>query len=502
MDMVKTVERIEPVQTVCALPATAQVVVIGAGLSGICIGIELRKHGIEDFVVLEKAISVGGTWRDNTYPGVACDVPSHLYSYSFEPNPDWSHWYSSGQEIWDYCKHSAAKYGIDAKLKLGVEVVDAVNHDDQWTVTTRDGQTIRCQFMVSALGGLHVPQHPQIEGLESFKGARFHTAQWDHSQNLYGKRVAIIGTGATTAQVLPAIAPIVRDVTVFQRSAAWVFPRYQNEMIPVSRRAQFRRSRIRMRLHRMKLWLKMDSGVLTLRRGSMFGALAKKIALKHLEDSVTDPALRARLTPNYELGCKRRVISDDYLTSFNRPNVHLVTDQIARIEPAGIRDAAGRLHEFDVIVEGTGFKAFDLVDCLNVVGRNGLSLRQAWADHIETHRSMMVPGFPNFFLMFGPNSANGHTSALIWIESQAKYIAQAIGLVGEHKAAAIEPKADVSKQGNDKMQQDMKKMVFSGGCGSYYTDTNDRNIALWPHSAFRWLIEHRKVRESEYVLTK
>ncbi|MEO6025672.1 MAG: NAD(P)/FAD-dependent oxidoreductase [Candidatus Binatia bacterium] len=481
-----------------SLPPSVRVAILGAGLSGICMGIELRRGGIDDFLILEKASAVGGTWRDNTYPGIACDVPSHVYSYSFELNPDWSHSYSSGPEIWDYTERCVDKYGLRPKIHFGCTVREVTFDGARWNVQLADGRRITAEVVVSGLGGLHLPNRAALEGIESFSGARFHTAEWDHAVPIAGRRVAIIGTGASTAQVLPGIAADVAKVTVFQRSAAWVFPRLAAD-ISESRRARFRRFPWLMRLYRWYLWVLMDAtGTMALRRGSRSSARLRKRGLLHLEQQVRDPALRARLTPDYEPGCKRRCISDDYLETFNRDNVELVTEGIARVEPNGIRDAAGRLHEVDVIVEATGFRPFDITDYVSIVGRAGRKLRDAWAKRVEAFRTIMIPEFPNFFLLLGPNSATGHTSALIMIESQARYVRRCLQWMRDEKIEQIDPDPEVVARYNDRLQRDMQKMVFSGGCNAWYTDSADRNFTLWPYSAFRFLAEQWRPKRAEF----
>jgi cation diffusion facilitator CzcD-associated flavoprotein CzcO len=480
---------------------SVRVAVLGAGMSGICMGAQLKKAGIEDFVILEKADAVGGTWRENTYPGIACDVPSHVYSFSFELNPKWSHSYSSGQEIWDYCERCADKFGLRPHIRFGVEVNDVSFDGIRWQVKAADGSTITADLVVSGLGGLHMPNHANIDGLGEFTGPVFHTAEWNHNVDLKGRRVAMVGTGASAAQVLPEIANDVAEITVFQRSAAWVFPRLARG-ISDKTRARFQRHPWMMRLYRWYLWMMLDQmGVHSLRRD---GALKKRLrdaALAHLEGSVRDPEIRKKLTPDYEPGCKRRVVSDDYLSSFNNDNVHLVTDGIAKIEPNGVRDANGDLHEVDAIIEATGFRPFDITDYVDIRGREGRRLKDVWADKIETLRTMMIPGFPNFFLLLGPNSATGHTSALIMIESQAKYAVKCLQFMDERKLAHLDPDPEIVAQYNRRLQKDMKRMVFSGGCNSWYTDKNDRNFTLWPYSALRFIFEQRGPKPEEFVAT-
>jgi cation diffusion facilitator CzcD-associated flavoprotein CzcO len=475
-----------------------RIAVLGAGMSGICMGVQLKKRGIHDFVILEKAEAVGGTWRENSYPGVACDVPSHVYSYSFELNPNWSHSYSTGREIWDYCEAIVQKHDLKPHMRFGAEVSNVRFDGDRWQIEIQDGTSIDAELVVSGLGGLHLPNHANLPGMDAFAGTTFHTAEWDHNHDLTGRKVAIIGTGASAVQVLPAIAEQVKDVSVFQRSAAWVFPRVARD-ISDERRALFRRSPLLMRLYRWYLWMFMDAfGFLSLRRGSWMSAQLRRVGLQHLESSVKDPVLRMKLTPDYEPGCKRRCIADDYWSTFNRDNVHLVVDTIAAVEADGIRDASGRLHEVDTIIEATGFSPFDISDYVNIEGRDGRMLRDVWKERVETFRTMMVPGFPNFFLLLGPNSATGHTSALIMIESQVKYILDCLGLMEREGVTHLDPDPEVVREYNRRLQRDMKGMVFSGGCNAWYTDANDHNFTLWPYSAVRFIAELKQIKKSDF----
>ncbi len=481
---------------------SVRVAILGAGMSGVCMGAKLRKAGIDSFVILEKADSVGGTWRENSYPGIACDVPSHLYSFSFDLNPDWSHSYGSGGEIWRYCQKAAEKFGLMRHIRFGTMVTDVRFDGQRWTVTAADGHTVRADLVVSGLGGLHLPKHADIPGRDRFEGEMFHTAEWRHDVDLAGKKVAVIGTGASAVQVVPSIAPTVGDLTVFQRSAAWVFPRLTRD-ISDRRRALFRRLPFLMRLYRSYLWFMMDVlGILALRRDGALKTQLKNAALKHLEEQVSDPELRARLTPDYEPGCKRRCISDDYLPAFNRDNVHLVTEGVVAIEPGGIRDAKGAFHPMDVIVEATGFRPFDISEYVAITGRDGARLQDVWKEKVESFRTMMVPGFPNFFMLLGPNSATGHTSALIMIESEADYVVDCLKLMNRRNIALLDPRADVTDQYNRRLQTDMKDMVFSSGCGAWYTDDNDFNFTLWPYSAWRFIREQAKVRLEEFEVTR
>ena len=478
-----------------------RIAILGAGMSGLCMAIQLKKRGVTDFVVLEKADSVGGTWRENTYPNVACDVPSHVYSFSFELNPNWSHNYSGGQEIWDYCNRCVEKYGLAEHIQYQREVTSAAFDGERWQVSLADGATVTAEVLVSGLGGLHLPNRANIEGIDDFEGTRFHTANWNHEHDLSGRRVAMIGTGASAGQTLPGIAPDVERVTVFQRSAAWVFPRLAQD-ITDDRRQLFRRRPWLMRLYRWYLWGFMDlMGVLSLTKGGLLAKRLKRSGLDHLENSVDDPATRAALTPDYEPGCKRRVISDDYLSTFNRDNTHLVTCGIERIEANGIRDCDGELHEVDTIIEATGFRPFDITDYVNITGRDDRSLQDEWHREVSALRTMMVPGFPNFFMMLGPNSATGHTSALIMIESTVNYVVNCLEFMNARGITHLDPDPAMVNEYNERLQNDLQKMVFSGGCGAWYTDERDFNFTLWPYSAARFVWEQARVEPEDFGLT-
>ena len=484
------------------LPQKTRVAILGAGMSGLCMAMQLRKKGVDDFIVLEKADNVGGTWRENRYPNIACDVPSHVYSFSFELNANWSHSYSGGAEILEYCERCVEKYDLAPFIHYSQEVNALSFADDMWHIRDRHGgETLQADMVVSGLGGLHLPNRLQVEGLDAFNGRHFHTAMWDEDYDLSDKRIALVGTGASAAQTLPGIAPIAKDVTVFQRKAAWVFPRMSAE-ISDGRRELFNKYPWLMRMYRWFVWLQMDVlGILSLRRDGILSKRMKNGALDHLAESVTDPETREKLTPNYAAGCKRRVIADDYLTMFNRDNVHLVTEGIEKIESNGVLDKAGNLHEVDVVIEATGFKPFDITEYVEITGRDGQRLQDVWQDKVDSLRTMMVPGFPNFFMMLGPNSATGHTSALIMIESTVNYVIKCIEFMNSKGIKHLDPDPQVVAQYNDRLQRDMKKMVFAGGCDAWYTDDNDYNFTLWPYSAARFIYEQNKVVPSEFRTT-
>ena len=464
-------------------------------------GAQLKKKGIEDFVILEKAAAVGGTWRENIYPGVACDVPSHLYSFSFELNPNWSHSYGAGQEIWDYCEQCTTSYGLRDHLSLNTEIQEAKFNGKKWEITTKNNIQWLADIVVSGLGGLHHPKHLDIKGLDSFNGDIFHTAEWNNKLSMNGKRVAIVGTGASAAQVLPNIADKVAEVTVFQRSPAWVLPRMARG-IPAKRRQLFKKYPFFMRLYRLGLWILLDClGVLSLKNNGLLQGRLKKLCEKHIQRSVRDPELRKKLTPSYTPGCKRRCVSDDYLRTYNRQNVHLCTNHIELIEPDGIRDKTGQLHKVDIIIEATGFQAFDVATYLNIQGRNQRRLQDEWKNRITAYRSVMVPGYPNLFFLLGPNSGTGHTSALIMIESQVQFVIKSLNTMRRKGIKYLEPSAEKTDKFNARIQKDMKKMVFHSGCNAWYTNEKDENFTLWPYSAARFVTEMKTFKSKDLVGT-
>jgi cation diffusion facilitator CzcD-associated flavoprotein CzcO len=474
-----------------------RVLILGAGMSGICMGVRLRQSGIRSFLILEKANRVGGTWRENTYPGVACDVPSHLYSFSFDLNADWSHVFSSGAEIQAYCEGSVERHALGEHLLLDTEVVGARFVDDAWQVDTSDGRRFEADVVVSALGGLHVPRMPDIPGIESFGGALFHTARWDHGCDLHGQRVAVIGTGASAVQVVPAIAAATRHLTIFQRQPGWVVPR-QDQAYDEPTRRRFRRSPLRARLQRWWIYLQLEARGRFVLRGSLLNRIVERQCRAFLEQEIPDPTLRRKLTPEYPPGCKRILISDDYYAALRRDDVTLETAPITAIERGGVRTGDGRLHEADVIVAATGFRPFDITNHVDVQGRDGVALRDVWRERIEAHRTLMVPGFPNLFLLLGPNSGLGHNSVILMIEAQVRYVLKSLALLERERAPWMEPRPDATRRFNHGLQRGLARTVFGGGCGAWYTDEKDQNFTLWPYSTPRYFLSLWQPRRAEF----
>ena len=479
-----------------------KIVIIGSGFGGIGMGIGLRKAGFDDFVILEKAAELGGTWRDNRYPGCACDVPSPLYSFSYELNPDWSRLFAPQQEIWDYLRRCAAKYGIEEHIRYGsrVESVAWDEADRLWTVRTADGERYRAHAVVSGAGALHIPSYPEIPGIDSFAGESFHSSSWDPAASLAGKRVAVIGTGASAIQFVPAVASQAAHLTVFQRTPPWIHPRPDAAMPPRTR-AALRAVPGAARALRYAVYWGLESRAVGFAVDPRLMAPLEAMARKHLERQVPDPGLRARLTPDYTIGCKRILLSSDYYPALQQPNVELVTDRITAITSSGVVTADGTLHETDVLVFGTGFRVVDAAAELNVAGRDGVKLKDAWASGVEAFRGITVPGFPNFFMLLGPNTGLGHTSVVFMIEAQVQHVLSCLRVLSRAKASTIEARAPAARKYNDALQHRLRRAVWSaGGCRSWYLDDAGVNRAIWPGFSFEYWARTRRARRRDYEL--
>ncbi|HLI38780.1 MAG TPA: NAD(P)/FAD-dependent oxidoreductase [Streptosporangiaceae bacterium] len=477
-----------------------KIVIVGSGFSGLGMGIGLLRAGFGDFVILEKAAGLGGTWRDNRYPGCACDVPSPLYSFSHELNPDWTRLFAPQQEIWEYLRGCAAKYGLDARIRYGSRV-ESMEWDDAarlWTVRTANGGRYRAHAVISGAGALHLPSYPQIPGIDSFAGVAFHSSRWDHSVGLAGKRVAVIGTGASAVQLVPAVARQAARLMVFQRTPPWINPR-QDIPIPDGMRTALRAIPGAARGLRYAIYWMLELQALGFAVDPRLMAPAAALSRRHLERQVRDPALRARLTPDYTIGCKRILLSSDYYPALQRPNVDLVTEPIAGIVPAGLVTADGTLHEADVIVYATGFRVIGSADELHVSGRGGRKLTDAWAQGVEAYRGITVPGFPNLFLLLGPNTGLGHTSVVFMIEAQVRHVLSCLRILSREGASTIEPKAPAARAYNDALQHRLRRAVWgTGGCRSWYLDDAGINRALWPGFSFEYWARTRHARRAHY----
>jgi cation diffusion facilitator CzcD-associated flavoprotein CzcO len=460
--------------------------IIGAGMSGLVMGIRLQAAG-KSFRILEKATSVGGTWRENTYPGLSCDVPSFFYAYSFEPNLDWSHRFSPGREICEYFVRIAEKYDLLKYISFGETVAGARYEDGRWTIDTSGGEQIRADVLIDATGPLHIKYYPDIEGIDSFEGAMFHSADWDHSVELRGKRIGVIGNGSTGVQMMAPLSEKASRLTMFQRTAQWVFP-VGNKAYSERERAWTRRLPILGRLTReFYKWIFNQGSVGVVRDGYWRRSMDKGCR-KHLA-TVTDPELRRKLTPDYQPGCKRLILSNDFYPALQKEHVELVTEGIERIEPRGILTKDGRLHELDVLVLATGFQAHKWgID--RVVGADGLSLDEAWQKGPRTYRSVTMPGFPNFFMLVGPNSPIGNISIIDVSETQSKYILDCIELLDREPGKALTPKREAAEAFQESLREAMKNTVWVTGCNSWYLDPDGiPTIWPWPANRFQQLMQ-------------
>ena len=459
--------------------------IIGAGVSGICAGVHLKRGMDDDFVILEKADDLGGTWRDNTYPGVECDVPSHLYSFSFDLNPDWSREFPSGAEIHAYLRGVAERNGLMPHMAFGAEVVSAAYADGRWTLAMASGEAWSARFLICALGGLHVPKYPDLPGVEAFDGPAFHAARWRHDVDLAGKRVVLIGTGATAVQCGPNIAEVAERLHVVQRTPVWVGAK-ANPEIPQEERARLRADPAALRKKRWDLWKSWEAnGIEMITPGSALIRKLEERALRRLRAQVTDPEIAAALTPNYSFTCKRPTISDHYYAMFDRPNVELVRSGVARVEPDAVLMEDGRRIGADVLVYATGFKAFDITQAIDLRGEGGVSLKEAWSDRIVSYRTVMTPKMPNLFMLLGPNTA-GLTSAYQMIEAECAYVVRAMRYVETEGHAALSPKAAEADRFCDGVQAQLGRTTQNQGCVSWWSDGKGYGHANWPSSSVEY----------------
>ena len=468
------------------------IAIVGGGFGGLGAAIRLRQQGIDDFLVFERAGDIGGTWRDNSYPGCACDVPSHLYSFSFAPNPSWSRSFSSQPEIWAYLSECAQRFEILPRLRLGHEVRQASWDDGRqhWRVDTSGG-TWTADVLIAATGPLSEPSVPALPGLDSFEGTAFHSARWDHDHDLTGRQVAVVGTGASAIQFVPEIQPRVGRLRIFQRTAPWVLPRRDRALTGAERRL-FRTVPATQRLARSSIYWARE-GLTAAFLHPRLMRLPQRLALRHLREAVPDPGLRARLTPDYTLGCKRVLLSNDYLPALTRQNVEVVTAGIDEVRPHGIVTDDGVEHPADTIIFGTGFHVSDMPFGDRVRGRAGRTLAQVWQGSPKAYLGVAVAGFPNLFLLLGPNTSLGSTSVVLMIEAQVEYVLRALELMRTAGVATVEPRPEAQRAFLAEVDARMRPTVWSaGGCASWYIDRTGRNSALWP--GFTWAYRRRTRR--------
>ena len=474
-----------------------KIAVLGAGMSGMAMGHSLIKAGFTNFTIYEKADRVGGTWRENNYPGVACDVPSHLYSFSFERNPDWSEAFSSGSEIQQYCEATAKKYGLLTHCAFNRVLTHARHEDGIWHLDFAEGEPETADVVVSAMGGLHEAQTPEFKGKNKFKGPSFHTAQWDQNIDLTNKRVAIVGSAASAVQIIPEIVDKVAHIDLYQRTPNWVLPR-MNKKYPPWRKWLHRKLPISSLVLRGLIYLRFEMLIRAFSADSFMQRRMQKMAMQHLKDSVADPELRAKLTPDFQLGCKRILFIDGYFEALQRSHAELITDSISEITETGIVTQDSTTHAADVIIYATGFQPFNFLAKFGVTGPGGQDLAETWAEGITSHRSVAISGFPNFFMLLGPNSGLGHNSVIIMIEAQVRYITELIKGLAKKGLGYVEPKPDAQNAFTENIQAGLEGKVWTSGCQSWYQDGVGPNHTLWPHSTVRFIREMKRPDLSEY----
>jgi len=492
---------------------SVDVLIVGAGFSGICMGIQLLEAGMKNFLIIEKSDDLGGTWYENRYPGCACDVPAHLYSFSFERNPDWTRMFAGQREIWQYLKFCVQRYGLVPYVRFKTRFCEGgwSEATGQWRVTVnkvspdngnlRDTQTIHARVLVSGMGALHVPHYPEIRGIERFSGPSFHSATWRSDVDLAGKNVAVIGTGASAIQFIPHIAPHVGKLYVFQRTPPWIVPRLDRGFSERTRE-RFRRMPALTWAFRKFLFLALEWRVLNFLGDRVVREYLERIARRHLERSLEDPKLRAALTPRYQIGCKRILLSDDFYPIFKRSNVELVTDRISEVREHNVVTQDGAERPVDVLIYGTGFHVTEQFIGMKLFGRNGLEIHDAWRNGLSAYLGVSVSGFPNFFMLLGPNTGLGHNSVVLMIEAQVRYVINCLKLMRKRSISAMEVRAESQKRFAANLRDHMARTVWqSGGCRSWYQDVRTgENTTLWPGSVIQYFRAMRSVSLSEYQL--
>jgi len=480
------------------------VAIVGGGFSGIGMAIRLRQAGVGDFVVLDRGERVGGTWRDNTYPGAACDIPSHLYSFSFAPNSDWSRAYSPQAEIEQYLRACVDRFGLAGHFRFGQDVTEAAFDEPsgRWRLRTATGDRLTARVLVWATGPLSEPLVPDLPGIDDFGGRIVHTAAWDGTYDWRGQRVAVVGTGASAVQVVPELQPLAAELVVYQRSAPWIVPR-NDRSIGAGRRWLYRRCPPARLAVRAWIYLRLELllGPVLLGRDERRQGLLEKLATAYRRRQVADPALRAVLEPDYRLGCKRVLVSDDYYPALTRPNVEVVPAAVSRLRASSVVDALGGEREVDAVVFATGFRAAEPSFAGRVRGVGGQLLSAAWQAGMTAYLGSTVPGFPNLFLLIGPNTTLGHNSMVYMIESHLNYVVDAVGFLDRPGIGTVEVRRDVAERFDRRVQAELAGATWAtGGCTSWYLDHRGRNTTMWSRPTYRFRRETRRFHPADYVV--
>jgi cation diffusion facilitator CzcD-associated flavoprotein CzcO len=475
-------------------------IIIGAGMAGVLSAIKLQEAGFENFSIYEKSDRLGGTWQVNEYPGLSCDVPSHLYSYSFAPNPDWSRRFSPGQEIQTYFEDVARRYGVDELIQYGTEITRCEFSSGRWKIETADGSADEADFVIAATGVLHHPAYPDIKGLSDFEGALFHSARWDHEVSLAGKRVGIIGTGSTAIQMVTALVGEVSELSLFQRTAQWVMTQ-ENPVYSDEEQAAFREhpeTMSELRAEIAQLFTETFANAVVDAKSPQLAAL-HDMCVANLNDSVTDPELREKLRPDYRAGCKRLVLSQDFYDAIQRPNAKLVTEPIEAVEQSGIRTTDGKLHELDVLILATGFRVDRFMRPMDVVGRGGVALEEVWKDGPHAYMAISIPEFPNLFMLNGPNGPVGNFSLIDVAEMQFSYIMQLVEQVRSGACREVSVSHQAMEHFDAERKEAAKKTIWMSGCNSWYLDAHGVP-AVWPWTFDRLQEELAAPRLDDYEL--
>ena len=481
---------------------SATVLIVGAGFAGLGTAIRLQQAGIRDIVILERAADVGGTWRDNQYPGAACDIPSNLYSYSFDQNPDWSRSFSGSTEIFEYIKAMVERFDLAQYIRFNQNVTDLA-YDDQhglWRASTESGEQFSARAAVMAHGPLSNPSYPDIAGIDRYQGHKIHSAAWDHDYDFRGKKVGVIGTGASAIQIIPELVKDAQKLTVFQRTPAWVMPRPDFET-PQWQKQLFRRLPASQSALRKGLYLAHESMALAVIWDSPVTRLAERLGRWHLRHQVRDRWLRRQLTPDYRIGCKRILVSNDYYPALQQPNCKLITWPIARLCENGIRTVEGIEHQFDCIVFATGFDVSHSGTPFPVRGSGGRLLSEDWQRGAQAYKSVNVAGYPNLFLTFGPNSGPGHNSVLVYMESQIDYIVRGVKTILNRNLKSLAVRDSAQQAYNAGIQKRLARTNWNSGCKSWYLTEDGFNATMYPGFASQYARQMKELDLRDYVLT-
>jgi cation diffusion facilitator CzcD-associated flavoprotein CzcO len=482
-------------------PTHVRIAIIGAGFGGLGMAIKLREHGIEDFAILERHEDVGGTWHANTYPGCQCDIPSHLYSFSFEPNPGWSRTYATQPEIWRYLRGVAERHDLVERIHFGCELTGASWDEEAslWRIETTRGP-LTAEMIVAAPGGLSEPSVPDVKGLGEFEGKVLHTARWDGDYDFTGKRIAVVGTGASAIQAVPQLQPQVAQLTLFQRTPPWIVP-HRDRPITARERKLYRRFPALQRLVRSAIYWRNELLVPALVYRPPLLRIAERVARRHIAQQVTDPALRAKLTPDYTIGCKRILPSNLWYPAIQQPNVEIAFGGLSEVRGNSVVTPGGELREVDAIVFATGFYVTEMPLGDMIRGRGGVALSEVWRGSPQAYRGTATAGFPNLFWITGPNTGLGHNSIVFMIEAQLAYLIGALRTMERKGANVVEVRKDVQDAYNARLQAKLPQTVWnSGGCQSWYIDANGKNTTIWPDFTWRFWQENREFDAASYEL--